>query len=1024
MNAAVSTHAASRWTQRALPVTVGLLAAAWVLLESPFSPLPGREASALTGFAGLQPFRTIGTPLWGALVWALSHLPIPLSTSIILSQAVMAGLTTGILAAILMRLPFRRGWDATPELCRAEWRDRMLAAFFGAVFFAASSSYLLTFAYPRPEALSLTLLLGALAFSVEHFARGGAGRLAGAMALFSLSAADHVAAVLIAPLVLLAAIARTAMRRESIVNLLLPAIAAGLAGALAIAAGIYLFMDSPAARWRELAHVGEAVRLFWQDYMARGPRAIPRVGWLAILMLAFIPLPFMLVRQSGGNSRIAGGFSGAALRLLALPVVAMVILFELPGAPLRVTNAQSPLPLIYAAAALWTGRLFGYVVGLIVDGRPPKNARGASFLPPPPRWRRAAGWIWIALGLAVAGWAAVRNHPVDAAQIARGAAAMAGHVAQAAGTGGWILTGGELDDHLLLSARDRGTSARVLNLRAVSRKPYQRFLAERDAWFDPEWIGAAGFEAVFAQWLVRSAEAGAPVFALSALDVFAPPGWAMRPAPSAYALTRADAPPDTNVLADCSRLLEHTAPLAARGTARNPVGAGFAAWFNSFMARYANETAVDWSRAGQPDRAQAALARALAFDASNPAPHINRLILLRAAGVAPDDASLEAARVALEPITGTHRGPGFQMAFGRIATVGSPESSTAAGEIPGATSQPALIDRYLYLAAEGRDAEAQAELDALLTADPKLLPALRERFALRIKRRDFTGARTDLAAIQELGVSAWIIQLAEGRLLMEENRHEEAVAHFQALTLRHNALPDAYLGLAQALERAGRRDDWRRVLPDLNRVAGQHPPALIYLAEKAADNRDPVLARRYWERALELDPGSLATLETLLRLDFAERNAEKLAKHAATLLRRQPHNGLAWYALATGSALGEDWAQAVRAYEVAARRAPNLEVLHDWGWALNKLDRKDEALEKIDAALKLQPDSARAWATRGLIELEAGRPAGAVTNLTRAITLGSRGRDMLESLERALLANGETEKAARVRQELQATATP
>ncbi len=278
----------------ALPGAVGVFA------PSPLSPLPGRDASALTGFAGLHPFRPIGTPLWGAMVWALSKLPIPLASSVIILQALLAGLCIASIARLLLRLPFRRARELRPDILHIEARDRISAAIFGALFFVASSSFLLTFAYPRPESLSVTLLLAGVAISAEHLTLGGAWRLAVAAALLSLSAAEHVAAVLIAPIVALAAITRGMMQRESIVRLVIPSFVCALAGIGAIAVGIALFMHSQAAEWRELSRVGEALRLFWQEYMARGPRPIPRVVWRTLAAFAFLPLPFLAMRRGGG----------------------------------------------------------------------------------------------------------------------------------------------------------------------------------------------------------------------------------------------------------------------------------------------------------------------------------------------------------------------------------------------------------------------------------------------------------------------------------------------------------------------------------------------------------------------------------------------------------------------------------------------------------------------------------------------------------------------------------------------------
>jgi tetratricopeptide (TPR) repeat protein len=154
-------------------------------------------------------------------------------------------------------------------------------------------------------------------------------------------------------------------------------------------------------------------------------------------------------------------------------------------------------------------------------------------------------------------------------------------------------------------------------------------------------------------------------------------------------------------------------------------------------------------------------------------------------------------------------------------------------------------------------------------------------------------------------------------------------------------------------------------------------------------------------------------------MDFAERKPDLLIDHARALLRLSPHHALAWYALGTGAALREDWQKAVRAYESAARVVSSPELLNDWAWALYRLQRMDDALE---VAVKATADgngrTARAWATRGLIELESGRPQEAIASFTNALARGSRGKDLLEALERAYRSVGDDKRAERVRQEL------
>lgn len=979
-----------------IPVALGLLASGWVLAVSPFTPLPDVHAQALTGYAGYHPFRPVGTPLWGALVWILAQLPVPLSISVSFFQAGLAGVVAGCLARILIRAPIRRDRLNKSLPFEAEQRERTASALFGVLFLIASVSFPLAFAFPRQETLAFALLALALSLTVEHWASGSRTLLWIAAGCFGLSAVEHASAAFLAPLAVFISAACAIVRKQRVLALVLPAIGIGVGfGILAVAGGLAWYRASDAAAWRELASWPDALRLFWQDYMARGPRAVPRVGWLAIFAFTILPIPFLLSRVGAGKRR-QFSMGIIAFRLIALPIIAIVILFHLPGAPLRVAQTESPLVLVYFLSAFWAGRLIGVLLAQL-DAALSRRSRQPFSSSSINRALHIATITAVVVLCTVAG---LMNRPLLERRAAQSAREIAHTIVQTAPDHEWILTTGDLDDHLLLAAAEQKKPLTIMNIRAAIRRPYQRYLSGLDAFFDPDWIRRAGFEPVFAQWLARSAESDRSVSAVASLDLFAPAGWALRPTSLAYRLVRLDEPIDCAQLERVSALLSSLEPLQKSPANRPPIADGFAAWRNAYLGRFANEVGVEWHALGETTNAQSLFEQAIRLDPSNPAPHINRLLVAQSHGLSLDDDAVQRARAALEPIVGTQGGVGFLMAFGRVVAEGESLRPVFPPGEEGAKSENPL-DPYARLMAEGRDAEALALLDRVLQADPANVQALQQRFSMYIQQKQYASARADLAAMQRLGVPAWMIQLAEGNLSLAEDRLEEAAEIFRGLTLRHQAMPEAYLGLATALARAGRTEEWRRVLPDLERLAFNHPPSLIYLAQNAAANSDFTATRRYLSRAAILRPNDPIVLEALIRLDFAQRDSQGLIDRGAALLRLNPNHPLGWYALATGSALQEEWDQAVRAYEIAARLAPAVESLNDWGWALFKSGNIGEALRVYDRAMETYPQAPRVRASRGVVLLEAGRPCDAVSDMEAAVHLGATGDDLMALLDRA-----------------------
>ncbi|MCS6771050.1 MAG: hypothetical protein NZ740_03380 [Kiritimatiellae bacterium] len=988
------------------PTVLGSAAAVWVLAQSPFSPLPGRDASALTGYAGYQIFRPLGTPIWGSAISLLSFFfPSALVATVTL-QAILAGATAAFLNAILWN------WQITKASESVDAHARRSASIFGTLFWIASPSFVLTFSYPRAETLALALLAAAVFVFQRYLLCGGRTLLLASGASFGLSATDHAAAALLLPIAILAAATRASLRRETLWrDGALLALAAGIAFAMVVLPAIRIFLSTPAAAWREADSWMEAVRLFWQEYMARGPQSIPKVGWLAIFALAFVPLPFLSLPVAPPRPD-ALNFGPALFRFIALPVIASVILLNFSGAPLRIAQTDSALPLVYFVAALWAGRLWGQnYAWLAMRLTLRRKSSGLT------KRQRTLYLAWLAAGLLLCAAAASANRPTVASEVASAARALAETIVSHAPENAIVATTGELDDHLIIAASHAAKPIRFVNVRAATRLPYLRHLASIDPTFDPGWVERAGLEPVLSQWLEKTSAAGIPCLAVAPLDMLAPPHQLFRPDLFAYRLAPSDQDLDVSILLETADRLDRIAPIQIPPDCASPAAANFARWFNRYMGRLANEVGVEWNRLHRSDEALRAFSRALEFDPDNPVAHINRLLLLQRMGKPPEDKFLEQARAVLGRFAGHGGGLPFQAAFGRVAisegqiTPVFPPSSLE----PSAEHHP--LDAYTRLLAEGRHQEARARLDALLEADPANTLALRERIAWHLRDRKFDAARADLRALQKQGAAVWQIQALEGELLLAEGRLEEAAEHFRALLLKYPSLPEAALGQATALGRLERLEEWRKILPDLDRLSSNHPPSLRYLAQNAAANRDWSRARQYLESCRVLEPLNAEVLEALIHLDFTQRDAQGLEEHGAALLQLHPHHPLGWYAVGTSAAWENDWEHAARAFEMAASRAPSVSTLNDWGWALHQIGRHEEALSKLDEALQFNPDAARTWATRGLVALHASRPSEAVSNLLTAITKGSDSPDVWDALARAYESAGNRDEAERIRRE-------
>jgi Flp pilus assembly protein TadD len=201
-----------------------------------------------------------------------------------------------------------------------------------------------------------------------------------------------------------------------------------------------------------------------------------------------------------------------------------------------------------------------------------------------------------------------------------------------------------------------------------------------------------------------------------------------------------------------------------------------------------------------------------------------------------------------------------------------------------------------------------------------------------------TGDSPDAAACHQLAL-----------VRQRQQRAEEAVALLEQATKLAPTRPDYFSALGLALGQ---------------RMNGASFIQIPFLASKM---------RKAFERSIALDPNHLSGLIGLARFysnapEIAGGSPEKAAEYAQRVLKLHPFLGeveLGNIAEKTG-----DFSGALTHFESASRLQPKNAGLHTTaGRMLAKLDRKAEARERLQLALKLDPQSQAAQ--KALAELAA-----------------------------------------------------
>jgi len=310
----------------------------------------------------------------------------------------------------------------------------------------------------------------------------------------------------------------------------------------------------------------------------------------------------------------------------------------------------------------------------------------------------------------------------------------------------------------------------------------------------------------------------------------------------------------------------------------------------------------------------------------------------------------------------------FHAALGNaLARTGRQEDALAAFHATLAL-QPEMVELQMNIGhaqrALGRHADAVRSYDLLLAHQPAHAGArLGRALALAgLGRRAEAMAELALARLRAPGALDY--DLEEASLCLAFGEAEEAARRYAQLLKRPGMDVRVHLNLAAALRQAGRIDEARKSLREIDRAGPTDAGTLARLAESFLACGEPLAALPLFERLLAHDESD-----------------ELRARHAVTLLELERH---------------AEAAEVLR--KVVAARPADADALANLGLALLGLDRADEAELELRAALSVVPQHWQALHGLGLVLLKRGEIDAALASFEQARILEPDDPDLLSNL--------------------------
>lgn len=340
--------------------------------------------------------------------------------------------------------------------------------------------------------------------------------------------------------------------------------------------------------------------------------------------------------------------------------------------------------------------------------------------------------------------------------------------------------------------------------------------------------------------------------------------------------------------------------------------------------------------------------------------------------------------VILERVPPSNRPQWLEAAPDAPATLGRIEQPAGFHQ----TDVPSLLRAAEALRARGEFSGAAEALNRAVEISPDDVRSRKARGAFFLNRADFEAARADLEWAAQLDPQDAGVTRLLGSLAFAEERYEEAVIRFTALTLEPDRRAWTFSSRAATYERLGQTD---RALADHRAAAAIDPDRFRYDEWRLRLGRDRETVLREVEARLAEVPTDSSALAMRIRIAREDgRPAEALTAMDAAVMADPADDYLRTQRAGVRGLVG-DLTGAEADLATVRAKTPDAEMLNSMCWSQAEHGfALDQALADCDAALTIAPFQAKIHDSRAMTLLHLGRLDEALEAYNRALELAPR----------------------------------
>jgi len=955
----------------------------YFLLAPAFS-VPGRWAGIAAVFSGLDPFRPLIRPVWSGLTALLAALPIGnIGYAYNILTSFSGAAVCWLLFEIIRRIPFERTFRRVTDA--QEERVSRLMAGVAAALFAAASSPMIVFSTRGDYAVFDAFILLLALYPLMRYVEQPSSRwLFASCFLMGLAVVEYPTAAMALPVYLFGWV--YVLWRKSPSHRVGRYIAAGallFSGLVGLILYAMIYAGTASASFRELSSPFEVIASFSRLYALELTRSVPKVGWLLVIGTTVVPFFVVLFRQLDEPDDRFSALGVNAFRFV-LFVVALLILFELPGSPAYVIGQQNVLLAPALMTAAWSGFLVAYYVRLLSLRLP--GLTGA----------RAVAFIWLLILVA----AGTRHAIFAGINHVKSVVAFAEETIAHLKGRDLIVTDGSLDAALRLAARQAGLKVHVIDMNADASIENGRWLASI---FDDPYqksMAMLGPKVLLSDWLAGDTTASTRVAFLASPEHVRNSKTSLFPDAYFYEVKSADDASDAVVRFDdaAARWQKFIASSSDEHQA-NGAGTYHLTFVRQWLSRLANDMGYALEESGEGAQAVRAYERSLDLWPENPSAILNLMehpiqaensdgrdeLKKKYDALVSENPLLQNA-VYLNARAGRLRNPHAMLAY--LAGQNAP-GDRALGDVALRLPADDQTSRFnlarLYLREQNLD-ESESIYRALIAENPGHVDAHYGLLRVAMARGDAAKAREWIEAMKGLGVDQQILRQEEAAIGLLEGNVEKARSDYLSIVKENDRNTGAWLALAQIARQTQDLDLMQSAFAVLERERS-FAPGMLMLGDQALTDGRAEDARDYYARALELEPQNQNTLIRLMLLAHRLSDFDSLRMYSGRLLSINPDhtigNMMAGYVYMDA----EEFDLAEASFRRSLSAGENTDLLHDLSRALFAQGKVADARTFARKSVTLEPQHANAWGTLARIEWSMGLADDATKSLQQAMSL-------------------------------------